>query len=211
MKKFQVGLLLAGSLSLASCNAVIQKAADNTPVSVLPLAGKKMTGSLTATDETTLSLGAQAIYKVPFTLGPIPFGDFDPNSLPSALQNPKGLDIHLKFSNVTLACQTTADKLKMKISDVSLTVSDAAHGSATVSSKPNIILTLTKTANGYSVESNNILLKAVWSDFKAIVVKSGAETPNSATLSLIAKFDDGAVGCAATLDLASTVEQNIRY
>ena len=211
MKKIQIGLLLATSLSLASCNSVIQQAADNTDVSVLPLADKKLTGTMGASEAAPLSLHAQANYTVPLSSGPVSFGDFDAASLPSALQNPSGLDVHVSFRNVTLSCTPTASPLTVTISNVALTVSDAAHGTASVSVSPNAVLTLTKSGAGYRVSSNDILLKASWAKFKAIVVKSGAESANTVTLNATARFNDGAIGCVVTLDLASTLKQNIRF
>ncbi|WP_161881380.1 hypothetical protein [Deinococcus alpinitundrae] len=173
---------------------------------------------MSASGATPLSLGdaaqqlsAQALYTVPFTSPALPFGDFDPASLPSALQNPSGLDIPVVISNVTLACAPAASSLSMTVNTLSLTVSDAAHGTQTVTSSPNVPLTLTKIDSGYSVTSTKMLLKAKWSDFKAIVTKNGTDTPNTATLSMNVTFNDGAVGCAATLNLASTLQQNIRY
>jgi len=218
MKQIQIGLMLAGTLALAGCSGIIQKAADNTAVNVIPLASVKLTGNMSASAAAPLSfetaaqqLSAQATYTVPFTSPALPFGDFDPASLPSALQNPSGLDIPIVISNVTLACAPGATPLTMTINSLSLTVSDAAHGSQTVTASPNTPLTLTKIDGGYSVTSTKMLLKAKWSDFKAIVTKNGADTPNAATLSMNVTFNDGVIGCAATLNLASTLQQNIRY
>ncbi len=211
MKNIHVGFLLVGSLTLAGCSGIIQKAADNTPVNVLPLGGKKLTGSMSALSATPLSLKAQSTYVVPFTTPPIAFGDFDSSTLPSALQNPSAVDIHLVLDKVTLACTPTASPLTMTINSVKLTVSDDSHGSQSVSSSPNAMLTLTKNATGYTVASTDILLKVPWNTFKAIVVKSGTDTPNKATLEMTATFNDGVLGCAATLDLATTIKQNVRY
>ncbi|AZI43071.1 hypothetical protein EHF33_10225 [Deinococcus psychrotolerans] len=210
MKIYQAGLVLVGALTLAGCNSIIQSAADNTAVSVIPLANAKLTGTMSASGATPLSLQAQALYTVPFTSPAISFGDFDPSSLPSALQNPSGLDIPIVISGVTLACAPGASPLTMTVNTLSLTVKDAS-GSQTVSTSPNTILTLTKTASSYSVSSSTMMLKAKWGDFKSIVTKNGTATPNTATLALNATFNDGALGCLATLNLASTLQQNIRF
>ena len=211
MKTWQLGLVVAGTLSLASCNSIIQKAADNTAVSVLPLANAKLTGTMSAAGATPLGLSAQANYTVPFTSPGIPFPDFDPSTLPSALQNPSALDIPIVISNATLACTPGASPLTMTINSLTLTVSDTPHGSQSVTASPNTVLTLTKTGTGYSVSSTKMMLKAKWSDFKAIVVKSGTDTPNTAVLTVNATFNDGAIGCAATINLASTLQQNVRF
>ena len=213
MKQLRIGLILVGTLSLAGCSGIIQKAADNTAVNVIPLASVKLTGSMQASAADGCSgLGAQALYTVPLTSPELPFGDFDPSSLPSALQNPSGLDIPIVINDVKLACAPGANPLTMTINTLSLTVTDSNKTrSQTVTASPNTVFTLTKSGDVYNLSSGPMMLKAKWSDFKAIVVKSGTETPNAATLSMKATFNDGTLGCLVTLDLASTLKQNIRF
>ena len=227
MKTLQTGLMLVGALMLAGCDSIVQKAADNTAVDVLPLASAKLSGAMAAGGATGQRLqsqtavdpgtggqpgvSAQALFTVPFSSGPITFSDFDPASLPAALQNPSGLDIPVSISDVTLSCAPGASPLTMTVSGVTLTVSDAAHGSQSVTTATNVVLTLTKNAGGYTVSSNSILLKAKWADLKTIVAKNGADTPNTAVLSLTASFNDGLLGCLSTLNLASTLKQNVRF
>ena len=217
MKKLQIGMVMVGSLALSSCNSLVQSVADNTPVSVLPLANATLSGSMGSSGGAApnpappqAGLNAQAIYSVALS-HTLSFPDFDTSTLPSALSSPSGLDIPISISGVTLACTPTASPLTLTVNTASLTVSDSVNGSQSVSVSPGIVLTLTKSVSGYSVSSNTFLLKANWSNFKPIIAKNGTDTPNTATLSLNASFNDGVAGCLATLNLASTLKQNIRY
>jgi hypothetical protein len=230
MKSVQAGLMLVGALMLAGCDSLVRQAADNTAVDVVPLASAKLSGTMSAGLQTMIpqtmtgqtmtgqtavepggGTGPLALFTVAFSSGPIAFGDFDPASLPAALQNPSGLDIPIVISDVTLSCTPSASPLTLTISGATLTVSDAVNGTQSVKATTNTVLTLTKTATGYSVGSTPIVINAKWADLKAIVTKNGAETPNTATLSLTASFNDGLLGCLSTLNLASTLKQNVRF
>lgn len=173
MKTWQLGLVVAGTLSLASCNSIIQKAADNTAVSVLPLAGAELTGTMEEESATPLSLSAQARRTI-LTSKEISFDDFDPNTLPAALRSPKGLDIPIVIKSATLSCTTNANPLTMTVKGITLTVSDSPNGSQSVSVSPNTVLTLTKTSTGYSLSSTNMMLNAQWSAFAKVVSKKGS-------------------------------------
>ena len=205
MKTWQIGLVVAGTLSLASCNSLIQKAADNTAVSVIPLADAELTGTMEAQSAAALGLRAQANRLTTLTSDSISFGDFDPDTLPAALRTPKGLDIPIVIKSATLSCTASVNPLTMTVRGITLTVSDGPNGSQSVSVSPNTVLTLTKTSTGYSVSSTEMILNAQWSIFKSIVVskKGSPNSVNKAVLKLFVTFNDGATGCKVTIKLSS--------
>lgn len=219
MKKVQL-FATTTALLLAGCGNLARNAADQTAVSVLPLAGAAVSGSFGA----STALAGQALTSQATSTGTLTytgkFDDFDPSSIPSLVGDPSGLDVPIKPVSLELKnCAgglPGANTITLTLTKASLTVSDATHGSQDAAVNGTVQVPLTKTAQGVytsSASSANmpqLLLNLAWAKFSAIVAKSGSNTPNAFTLSLAASANIQGP-CDATVKLDSASKQYVRF
>ncbi|RJF72473.1 hypothetical protein D3875_13855 [Deinococcus cavernae] len=208
--------VLLGTALLSGCGSIARNAADNTPVSALPLAGAKASGQLS---EAT-ALAAQAINIT--TSGRVTvtktFDDFDPSTLPGIVGTPSGLDVPLAvesavFSGCAGGVLPSADTLTLTIKKVSLSVADT-KATASTELPLNATVALTKTAAGsYKVNTPTATfgtLKLLWSTYSPVMAKSGTNTPNTLNLGMDVSVNTGPA-CTLTLTLSTGLKQNIRF
>ncbi|WP_135230019.1 hypothetical protein [Deinococcus fonticola] len=210
--------VLLSTALLSGCGSIARNAADNTPVSALPLAGAKASGQLS---EAT-ALAAQAINIT--TSGRVTvtktFDDFDPSTLPGIVGTPSGLDVPLAvesavFSGCAGGVLPSADTLTLTIKKVSLSVTDAkATASTELPLNATATVALTKTAAGsYKVNTPTAtfgMLKLLWPTYSPVMAKSGTNTPNTLNLGMDVSVNTGPA-CTLTLTLSTGLKQNIRF
>lgn len=202
MKKvLWTGTALVAAL-LSGCGAVARQAADNREVGALPLGGQEFGGGLQEAGPPVRTQGRQPqgiqptpiSYATSSNLGPLAFDDLDVSALPGIVGTPSGLDVPLAFATANFtACGTAAPSVGVTVTGVSLKVSDAAHPAGASVAKTGLALKLllTRSGDSYSVSHHGgagatfATLFADWGGFAPIVVKTGANTPNT----LSAKVD----------------------
>ena len=217
MKKATLTALVLLPALLAGCSQIARSAADNREVEALPLGAQDFSGVLRSGATT---LGAQALsYSATLTLQGS-FDDLDLSSLPSIVGSPSGLDVPLAFATANFtACKTAAPVIHVTVTGATLTVSDAAHpnGATTSKSGLNIALTLIRNGDRYAVsfggapEATFLTLFADWPSFSPIVVKGGANTPNSYKASVSITADQGADLCPVSFRTPDKLAQRVRF
>lgn len=217
MKIWQAGLALSGVLFLGACGSIARSVADNTEVVALPLANAKVKGTLNAVQAVkSQTLTAQALAEGTLTFS-TPFGDFDPKDLPSIVGNPSALDVPIAISGASFDCKPTAPSVNMTVKSVTLSAKDAGTpgGVSSSQSNLNIVVPMTRAGDGtYSVAGGKatlLALKLNWAAFAPVVVKNGANTPNTATLTLGVQTDNITAPCDMTVTLAPGLKQNVRF
>ncbi|WP_339094255.1 hypothetical protein ACINK0_05235 [Deinococcus sp. VB343] len=224
-RKLAIPALVALTTLLAGCGSIARQAADNTPVTVLPLADAELSGELT--EAGAASLSTQSMQQQGVTSGIMTytgtFDDLDESQIPGMVGSPSGLDIPINVQSMGLnSCKGVipiSDTITVTMKKMDLKVSDAG-GSQSFSMPLDAKVPMTKTANGQyraaviDQASQQWLASIAYSQFKPIVAKNGANTVNSFTLSLTVSVDSGnnvAYSCLAKLQLASGLKQYLRF
>lgn len=216
-------LALLGALALSGCGNLARNAVDNTPVNALPLASAELSGSLTEG-------GATGLVAQGLTSGQLAFNgtfdDLDTSSIPGIVGNPSGLDIPLQIQSLSLSnclngVTPNSNSITVTIKSISLTVKDAnvPGGKSKTQSGLNIQFTMAKTAPGQygasGTPTNLYTLNADWLTFAPIVAKNGANTPNTANLTIGLSLDSGngvsPYSCQAVMKLPANLQQYVRF
>lgn len=215
------------ALLLASCGNLARNAADNTEVTVFPLANAEVAGDLTedsAAALTTQGLTAQGISSGTLNYS-ASFDDFDPATIPSIVGNPSGLDVPIAVQGAGFICKTvtpTSDNITVTIKSINLKVTDAnnLNGVSESQSGLNIAVPMTRnaTTGNYSVSgvpTNLLTLSLTWLKFQSVVSKGATPTPNKMALSLGVSVDSGtgkaSYPCLMKLRFASYMPQKARF
>lgn len=209
-KIFALGLLSASLL--ASCNPA-RMAADNTPVTALPIAGVSLAGKVSATAPAVglQSITAQAVGYIKLE-SKLDFDDFDESKIPGIVGKPSGLDVPITFDKAVFKdCGVTAATLTGTLTTIYLGVKDSG-GKAEFTMNNNIPFTLTRAADGsYTYTANKAMLNVVWGTFAPVVALKGTSTRNDGALQVVLSLNDVPVGCDTTFTTSADLQQYVRF